>query len=213
MKKATSYQRRGGKLSTQRKKQLQENAYLLRENALDQIEILQKNFSGCVLELGFGMGDHLIDNAHKSPNQLWIGIDLYKPGIGKVLQDIAVNGLKNCYLIEGDATDYIDKIHANSIDRIDIHHPDPWPKKRHHKRRILSAQFIECALRTLKNSGFIHIITDDEPYFLDILETFNILQLVNCRISIEKDRQPNSKYGIKAQRENRVIHGIVVSKS
>ena len=212
MKKTTSYQRRSGKLSPKNRLQIETHQHILRDEIQNAIEDLQKNFDRCVIEMGFGMGDHLQENFIKNPHDLYIGIDIYKPGFARLLSEIDSNQSQNCYLILQDATESIESIALNSVDRIDIHHPDPWPKKRHHKRRLINREFIVAALQRLKKSGHIHIITDDADYYADILEILSDKKSIQCTFKLENNREPNSKYGKKAQEEGRSINGIIIQK-
>ena len=212
MRKTTSYQRRSGKLSANSKQQLQKNPHLIRDEIAKSIEKLQKDYDKCIVEMGFGMGDHLLANVIDNTDYLYIGIDIYKPGIARLLTTIEQQNILNCHLIEQDATESIAKIPKNSIDRIDIHHPDPWPKKRHHKRRLISSKFITSSIGLLKKGGYIHIITDDKNYFTDIIEILDNSAQKKLNYTLEKDRQPNSKYGKKAHQEGRTINGIIINK-
>ncbi len=212
MRKTTSYQRRSGKLSANSKQQLQKNPHLIRDEIAKSIVNLQKDYDTCIIEMGFGMGDHLLGNVIENSNCLYIGIDIYKPGIARLLSTIEQQSILNCHLIEQDATESVGEIAKNSVDRIDIHHPDPWPKKRHHKRRLISSEFITTLRGLLKKEGYIHIITDDENYFTDIVEILKNTPQTKNNYTLEKDRQPNSKYGKKAQQEGRTINGIIINK-
>lgn len=212
MRKTTSYQRRTGKLSANSKQQLQKNPHLIRDEIAKSIIKLQKDYEKRIIEMGFGMGDHLLANVIENSDCLYIGIDIYKPGIARLLSLIEQENILNCHLIEQDATESVKEIPKNSIDRIDIHHPDPWPKKRHHKRRLISSEFTKSLQGLLKKGGYIHIITDDENYFTDIVEMLNNTPETKNNYTLEKDRQPNSKYGEKAQQEGRTINGIIIKK-
>ncbi|MEC8882165.1 MAG: tRNA (guanosine(46)-N7)-methyltransferase TrmB [Pseudomonadota bacterium] len=212
MRKTTSYQRRSGRLSANSKQQLEKSPHLIRDEIAKSIVKLQKDYDKCIVEMGFGMGDHLLANVIDNSDCLYIGIDIYKPGIARLLSTIEQQNILNCHLIEQDATESVEEIPKNSIDRIDIHHPDPWPKKRHHKRRLISSEFIKSLRGLLKKGGHIHIITDDENYFIDIVEILDNTTETKINYTLEKDRQPNSKYGKKAQQEGRIINGIIINK-
>ena len=129
MRKATSYQRRSGRLSNNQKAQLEQSPFLLRNQDMLAQLLSTHAHQSLSLEIGFGMGEHLLGNAQKNPQKIFIGIDIYRPGIASLLQQIDDHGLKNCYLLEGDAVDYLPRLPEAQFQRIDIHHPDPWPKK------------------------------------------------------------------------------------
>ena len=213
MKKATSYQRRSGRLSHNQKDQLASNPFLLRtHDAL--IDMLKAYPSKALaLEIGFGMGEHLLQNALQNPDIIYIGIDIYRPGIARVLQIIDEKKLPNCYVLEGDAVDHLASFSTIHFHTIDIHHPDPWPKKRHKKRQLLHQDFITAACKLLEENGKLQIITDDFSYFEHILEQISMPSIASLvEASITRNRPPNSKYGRKAVAEGREINAIDLTR-
>ena len=214
MRKATSYQRRSGRLSNNQKAQLEQSPFLLRnQDMLAQLLSTHAHQSLC-LEIGFGMGEHLLGNAQKNPQKIFIGIDIYRPGIASLLQQIDDHGLKNCYLLEGDAVDYLPQLPEAQFQRIDIHHPDPWPKKRHKKRQLLHADFILQICQKMSEQGVLQIITDDFAYFEHILEQVQLPAITAfTELQVQRDRQPNSKYGRKAVAEGREINAIELHRT
>ena len=211
-KKATSYQRRAGRLSSQQREQLMSSPFLLEEPKCGLISEITREYKKTCIEIGFGMGDHLIDNFSKHADHIFIGIDLYRAGVARVLSAIEKAQSTNCYVICEDACHVIENITSTSIDRIDIHHPDPWPKKRHHKRRIIHPEFLKEAIRVIKHNGIIEIITDDINYFQDMIELIESQCQQQCRIDISKNLDPKSKYGRKAHQEGRSINAITLIK-
>ena len=125
-----------------------------------------------------------------------------------MLQQFDKQSLSNAYVLCEDASIAITKCPDEQIDRIDIHHPDPWPKKRHHKRRLIQIEFIEDCLRILKPGGTIEIVTDDSAYFDDIMHLLEHDLESHCRLQTQHEREPNSKYGRKA-----IIEGETFSLS
>jgi len=124
-----------------------------------------------VLEIGFGMGDSFIAQAASNPEQHFLGIEVHTPGVAKVIQDIETNALTNVRLIEGDAVPVLSQhLPPNSIDKIQVFFPDPWPKKRHHKRRLVNAAFLNLAHRVLKQNGVLHLATDWQAYADEMLQ-------------------------------------------
>ena len=212
MRKTTSYQRRTGRLGSNQKSQLLKNKFLLRAGIATAIKDQTKRFSRAHVEIGFGMGEHLLKNASTNPDILFIGIDIYKPGIAYVLTEIDNQEIKNCYLVEGDAVDVIVELEGIGFHHIDIAHPDPWPKKRHKKRQLISKEFLKTLIGALHNGGKVHIVTDDFPYFEAILAASKEIETKGITVSIERGRAPNSKYGRKAKSEGREINGIEIVK-
>ena len=126
-----------------------------------------------IMEIGFGMGEAtaLIGNAF--PEKGFLAVDVHRPGVGKLFALIHEYGLKNLRVIQGDAHLILhDMIADKSLDGIHLFFPDPWPKKRHNKRRIVNADFLAQIAPKLKDGGFIHIATDWVPYAEWIEEVF-----------------------------------------
>jgi len=118
-----------------------------------------------ILEIGIGMGEALLQLAADNPQNNYIGIDVHKPGIGAVLMGIEKNNLKNIRLFNHDAIEILNQRIANeSLTGIHLFFPDPWHKKRHHKRRIVNDNFAQLLRCKLKIDGYIHIATDWENY-------------------------------------------------
>jgi len=126
-----------------------------------------------VLEIGFGNGDTLVEQAAASPSEDFLGIEVHEPGVGHCL--IAANSAaaSNLRLIVHDAIDVLEhQVPSASLRRINLYFPDPWPKKRHHKRRIVQPRFLDLCADKLEPGGAIHIATDWANYAAHIDEVF-----------------------------------------
>ncbi len=118
-----------------------------------------------VLEIGFGNGDTLVQQATASPDSDFVGIEVHDPGIGHCLIAARDAGIGNLRLIAHDAIEVLNlQIAASSLQRINLYFPDPWPKKRHHKRRIVQADFLASCASRLTGAGTLHIATDWANY-------------------------------------------------
>ena len=118
-----------------------------------------------ILEIGSGMGEATAAIAQGSPDTGYVAVEMHQPGHGALLLLIIENKINNLKLIREDATYLLANfIPDNSIDGIHLLFPDPWPKNRQHKRRIVQSEFVEMIAQKLKPSGFIHIATDWQPY-------------------------------------------------
>ncbi len=126
----------------------------------------------CVLEIGFGMGETTAAIAQARPADNFLAIDVHTPGVGSLLRRIAELGLTNLRVIRHDAVEVVAAMIAPvSLAGIHVFFPDPWPKKRHHKRRLLKPAFVhELALRLVPD-GYLHVATDWEEYAQEILAT------------------------------------------
>lgn len=123
------------------------------------------------LEIGFGMGDALIEMAEASPEHDFLGVEVHTPGIGRLLARLAGMQLANVRVMQADAVMVLrDCIPAASLQGVFVFFPDPWPKKRHHKRRLLQAPFVELVAKRLVCGGRLQVATDWEDYALQILE-------------------------------------------
>ncbi len=126
------------------------------------------------VEIGFGAGEFLLAAARAQPERRFIGIDVHRPGIGRTLDAIERDGLNNVKLVCRDAAEVMAGGFADgSIDRIEILFPDPWPKKRHHKRRLIQPAFADALAGRLKTGGELHLATDWTGYALRMLEVLD----------------------------------------
>jgi tRNA (guanine-N7-)-methyltransferase len=126
-----------------------------------------------ILEIGFGMGEATAIIAKNHPNNGYIAVDVHPPGIGKLLARIVENDLTNLKVIEEDVHVVLQHMIADeSLDGIHLFFPDPWPKKKHNKRRIVNEGFLALIHPKIKKGGFIHIATDWVPYAVSIQEVF-----------------------------------------
>jgi tRNA (guanine-N7-)-methyltransferase len=125
------------------------------------------------MEIGFGMGEATAIIAKNHPNNGYIAVDVHPPGIGKLLARIDENDLANLKVIEEDVHVVLQHMIADdSLDGIHLFFPDPWPKKKHNKRRIVNEGFLALIHPKIKKGGFIHIATDWVPYANSIQEVF-----------------------------------------
>ncbi len=131
------------------------------------------NSDKVIMEIGFGMGEATAIIAKNHPNNGYIAVDVHPPGIGKLLARIVENDLTNLKVIEEDVHVVLQHMIANeSLDGIHLFFPDPWPKKKHNKRRIVNEGFLALIHPKIKKGGFIHIATDWVPYAVSIQEVF-----------------------------------------
>jgi tRNA (guanine-N7-)-methyltransferase len=134
------------------------------------------------LEIGFGNGEHLLERALSLPERDFLGIEVHQPGIGHLLLAAERSGAANLRVIAHDAVEVLQhQIAPDSLDEIQLLFPDPWPKKRHHKRRIVQADFAQLVAARLAPGGHFHIATDWTPYAEQMLAVLNACaSLQNC---------------------------------
>ncbi|MEZ0493616.1 tRNA (guanosine(46)-N7)-methyltransferase TrmB [Kineococcus sp. TBRC 1896] len=124
-----------------------------------------------VLEIGSGMGDATIAMAQADPGTNVLAAEVHTPGIGALLQGVLEHGLENVRLLEGDGRELLDaRIGPGTLAGVRVYFPDPWPKARHHKRRLLQAGFVALVADRLAPGGTLHCATDWEPYAEQVVE-------------------------------------------
>ncbi len=165
-----------------------------------------------VLEIGFGNGESLLAQALEHPEFNFIGIEVHEPGVGHCLLKAADAGIGNLKLIAHDAVEVLrDQVPAASLQRINLYFPDPWPKKRHHKRRILQPAFLELLHSRLAAGGTLHIATDWANYAEHIDELLDASTLFRPGERREHDGdEPLDRPGTKFEKRGlRKGHRIV----
>ena len=131
---------------------------------LDTPELFGNN-GKTVIEIGFGMGAATALIAEQNPEINYLGIEVHRPGIGRLLWEIEKRNLKNIRIIEGDAVEILEKkITDNSVSAFHIFFPDPWPKKRHHKRRLITRPFTDLLAAKLTDGAYIYMVSDWSDY-------------------------------------------------
>lgn len=124
-----------------------------------------------VVEVGFGMGSNLLKRACEEPDARFVGIEVHRPGIAYVLKQIEHFNLTNIRIIEHDAVEALQHgFFESSIDRFLLYFPDPWPKKKHHKRRLVQSNFIELLASRMAPEGLLHLATDWPDYAEQMLQ-------------------------------------------
>ncbi len=127
-----------------------------------------------VVEVGFGMGKSFIEMAAHDPERNYLGIEVHPPGVGACLMQIEEQGLHNVRVIRHDAYEIFRHcVAAQSIDILQIFFPDPWPKARHHKRRLINAEFIDLIRPLMKMGGEVRMATDWQEYAEEMLALFS----------------------------------------
>jgi tRNA (guanine-N7-)-methyltransferase len=123
-----------------------------------------------VLEIGFGMGETTAAIAQSEPGVDILGVEVHSPGVGSLLKLIEARGLANVRIVQHDAVEVVQNMLApESLDAVRVFFPDPWPKKRHHKRRLLQPAFIALLAARLKPGGVLHVATDWQDYAEQVL--------------------------------------------
>lgn len=162
-----------------------------------------------ILEIGFGMGGATAQIAAANPDKDYLGIEVHTPGVGNLLKLMQEQGLTNLRVIQHDAVEVLQHmIDGGALDGVHIFFPDPWPKKRHHKRRLVQAEFVKLLCRKLKPGGYLHFATDWEEYAQWTMEVLRAEpQLANTveEYAPRPDYRPLTKF---EQRGLNLGHGV-----
>ena len=144
------------------------------ENPLDLNQIFGRTDAKKILEIGFGMGESTAKIAQSLPDCDFLAVEVHTPGVGSLLKLIEESALTNIRIIQHDVVDVLQNmIEDNSLDGVHIFFPDPWHKKRHHKRRLIQAEFVKLLCSKLKTGGYLHVATDWQEYAEWVLEVLN----------------------------------------
>jgi tRNA (guanine-N7-)-methyltransferase len=163
-----------------------------------------------ILEIGFGMGGASAEIAAQHPETDYLGIEVHSPGVGNLLKLIEEQQLGNLRIIRHDAVEVVDNMLTDGcLDGIHIFFPDPWPKKRHHKRRLIQPELIAKLASKLRPGGYIHAATDWEEYALQILDVFQGNPLLENSVAEgfapRPDYRPLTKFELRGIR---LGHGV-----
>ncbi len=178
---------------------------------LDPIQLFG-NSKPLYLEIGFGNGEALAETAAKHPENNYIGIEVHRPGVGHLLLRLEELGLSNTKVMRHDAMEVLRHHLPNqSLDGVMLFFPDPWHKKRHHKRRIVQPEFVSLLARLLKPGGILHLATDWEGYAKQMMQVLSAAPefentLGEGQFAPRPDTRPLTKF---EQRGQRLGHGVL----
>jgi tRNA (guanine-N7-)-methyltransferase len=167
-----------------------------------------------IMEIGFGMGEATAIIAKNHPNNGYIAVDVHPPGIGKLLARIVENNLTNLKVIEDDVHVVLQHmIPAESLDGIHLYFPDPWPKKKHNKRRIVNEGFLSLIHPKIKRGGFIHIATDWVPYAESIQEVFAASTLFTGGVIDKPEWRPVTRFEGQGIDKDHAVNDMLYTKA
>ena len=214
MRKVRSFVRREGRLTKGQEGAMQEcwptMGIDFQESLLD-LPALFGNSNPITLEIGFGMGASLVEMAKNAPEKNFIGIEVHSPGVGACLMAARDADVTNLRVICHDAVEVFAKmLPEQSLDRVQLFFPDPWHKKRHHKRRIVQAEFAQMLRSKLAIGGIFHMATDWENYAEHMVEVMNAAKgYKNTAIGSDYIARPKDRPLTKFEaRGHRLGHGV-----
>jgi tRNA (guanine-N7-)-methyltransferase len=188
------------------------------KNQLD-LEILFGNDHPVMMEIGFGNGDATWQMALAHPEENYLGVEVHRPGVGHLLLKLEENGIGNVRIACEDAVELLrQRIPRDSLAGVRIYFPDPWPKKRHHKRRIIQAPFIGLLAEKMQAGGILHMATDWEQYAEYMLEVMhnsrdfeNLAQ--DGKVCPKPEWRPATKYEKRGERLGHSVFDLVFRRT
>ncbi|MBB4674885.1 tRNA (guanosine(46)-N7)-methyltransferase TrmB [Crossiella cryophila] len=174
-----------------------------------------------LLEIGSGMGETTAQLTAAAPELNYVAAEVYKPGLAQLLLRVEKLGLTNLRLLRGDAVTLLrENIPADSLHGVRIFFPDPWPKKKHHKRRLVQPEFVALAASRIRPGGTLHLATDWEQYSVEMMAACRATPLLRNRFADQPggwaprpDWRPVTKFEQRAHEEGRVIHDLIFERS
>ena len=172
--------------------------------------------SRVIAEVGFGMGETTSNIAAQNPANDYLAIEVHSPGVGSLLRQIDAGGLANIRIVQHDAVEVMrDMVPAGSLAAINVFFPDPWPKKRHHKRRLLQSAFVELAASRLAAGGLLHVATDWQEYAEQVLEVLRATPGLDNTAEGFADRpawRPETKFERRGLKLGHAVWDLVFAK-
>lgn len=211
--KIRSFVRREGRLTKGQQRALDElfPLYGLKAEGYFDLDAVFARSAPRVLEIGFGNGTSLAAMAAAHPENDYLGIEVHRPGVGNLLLQIEKDELKNIRVMSDDAVEILEhNIADDSLDAVYLFFPDPWHKKKHHKRRIVQPDFAQLLRKKLRAGGVFHMATDWEDYALHMMEVMSVAEgfenTAGAGNYVERpEYRPLTKF---EQRGHRLGHGV-----
>jgi len=215
-----SFVLRKGKMTAGQKKAVEElmPVYAFDPKQTIDFNKLYGNSNPVWMDIGFGNGESIIHAAKKHPEINFLGIEVHLPGVGHLLMGIKEFGLENVRIIRNDAVDILDLYVADgSLAAIHIYFPDPWHKKRHHKRRLLNQSFLDLIQPKLTTGGRLHYASDWEPYALEVQELLAendwlVNQQADNGFAPRPEWRPVTKFERRGQKLEHGTYDLIMTK-
>lgn len=209
-----SYVRREGRLTSSQARAMDElypKYGIKNQNQLLDLKAEFNRMAPCFLEIGFGTGTSMIHMANLNPEYNFIGVEVHRPGVGSLLLQIEKNNFCNIRVICLDVMDVLlTMIPDESLSGIFLFFPDPWHKRKHHKRRLVQEKFIQLVRKKLRNGGFFHMATDWKHYAQQMMKEMSVANGFDNKQS-DNDYSERPDYRVLTkfeQRGHRLGHGV-----
>jgi len=206
-----TYVLRAGRMTEGQRRALDELGprFLLPFDPAAQLDFAKvfENVNPVVAEIGFGMGQATWRIAADNPETNYLGLEVHTPGVGRLLADIGEQGIRNIRIIHHDAVETLERmILPGALAGLHIFYPDPWPKKRHHKRRLMREGLVELIVSRIAVGGYLYFVTDIEEYGAWTLELLGRTPGIKNRFADfapHQDWRPETKFEARASRDGR----------
>ena len=206
-----SFVKRRGRIT----KKQEENLKNLSNFSIEDINDIKEEctkFSSCCLEIGFGNAENISQQALNNPEVLFIGSEVYMSGIGTLLGNIKESNINNVRIFPDDIRILLDKNSIEIFDAIKIICPDPWPKERHHKRRLINNDFLRMLNNSMKTNAYLYISTDWENYAESIAEILNNSEFFKSSTKKFLEKERLSKFEKRGEDQGRQIFNFNYQK-
>ena len=181
------------------------------EEALDPEAVFGRR-APLVLEIGFGMGEATAAMAAADPDRDVLAVDVHTPGVTSLLALVEAQGLRNVRVVEGDAREVLrDRLGRDALDEVRVFFPDPWPKARHHKRRLVTAGFADTVATRLRTGGLLHVATDWADYAEEVLALLTAHADYEV-VSRERGARPMTRFEQRGLAAGRASYDVVAQR-
>ena len=213
-----TFMRRSSPLNTSQRQGLEQYAHLIVPAPISDARLLfAKPEQPLTVEIGFGMGQSLVQMAKDAPERNFLGIEVHIPGIAQCAFDAGQAGLTNLRVMDADALEVLAGLPDQSIDRVQLFFPDPWQKKRHFKRRFVVPERMSLIEDKLAMGGWFHAATDWQPYaewMVEVLETMPRLTNIHGQgqYAPRPDWRPYTKFEVRGQHAGHGVWDLVYQR-
>ena len=216
-----SFVRREGRMTTAQRRALEElwpRFGLDSGGALLDLAASFGRTAPVIVEIGFGNGESLLATAVAQPEKNFIGVEVHRPGVGQLLMLLAERGIGNVRVVCDDAKEFLEqRVPDDSLDALQLFFPDPWPKVRHHKRRLVQAEFVQLVRRKLRIGGQFHMATDWQHYAEHMLTVMTEAQGFRNdagagQYAARPEHRPQTKFERRGQRLGHCVWDLVFQR-
>jgi tRNA (guanine-N7-)-methyltransferase len=217
-----SFVLRGGRLTAGQKRALEDfwpRFGIEKSDSELHFQVLFSNDNPVIMEIGFGNGDATWQMAQAHPAENYLGVEVHQPGVGHLLLKMEQHGIANIRIANDDAVEFLQRqVSEASLAGVRIYFPDPWPKKRHHKRRIIQPPFVELLASRMCPGAILHLATDWEPYAEYMLA---VMRLANGFVNLspagdfcdKPDWRPETKYERRGERLGHRVRDMLFKRA